>query len=80
MGHKTHFGGTENLVDRNAGPFLPPSKYLLGKDIPSTKKILDQRVQSLETYHTEVLQGIMTLDERGRGLESEMQTVIEKYQ
>ena len=53
---------------------------IVEKDIPSTKNILDQRLQTLEKYHKEVLQGIMTLDERGRGLEKEMRTVIEKYQ
>lgn len=56
------------------------ASVIVEKDIPSTKKILDQRLQSLEKYHTEVLQGIMALDERGRGLEKEMRVVIEKYQ
>lgn len=56
------------------------ASIVVEKDIPSTKNILDQRLQTLEKYHKEVLQGIMTLDERGRGLEKEMRTVIEKYQ
>ncbi len=56
------------------------ASIVVEKDIPSTKKILDQRLQTLETYHNEVLQGLMTIDERGRGLEGEMRTVIEKYQ
>ncbi len=50
------------------------------KDIPSTKKILDTRLGSLERYHAEILQTIMTLDGRGRELEKEMRTVIDKYQ
>lgn len=50
------------------------------KDIPSTKKILDTRLESLEGYHAEILHGIMTLDGRGRELEREMRTVIDKYQ
>ena len=56
------------------------ASIVVEKDIPSTKNILDQRLQTLEKYHKEVLQGIMTLDERGRGLEKEMRIVIEKYQ
>lgn len=49
------------------------------KDIPSTKKILDTRIESLERYHGEILQALMTLEGRGRELEREMRTVIEKY-
>lgn len=56
------------------------ASIVVERDIPSTKKILDLRLLSLEKYHNEVLQGIKTLDERGRGLEGEMRTVIEKYQ
>ena len=55
------------------------ASVVVEKDVPSTKEILGQRQNILESNHIEFIQAIARMEERGRQLEAEMRTVIERY-
>ncbi len=55
------------------------ASVVVEKDVPSTKEILGQRQNILESNHIEFIQAITRMEERGRQLEAEMRTVIERY-
>ncbi len=55
------------------------ASVVVEKDVPSTKEILGQRQNILESNHIEFIQAIARMEERGRQLEGEMRTVIERY-
>jgi len=55
-------------------------QVVVEKDIPSTKKILDIRLASLNKSHGEIMQIMMQLDARAQQIQGEMQKIITKYQ
>lgn len=55
------------------------ASVVVEKDVPSTKDILEQRLRILDSNQIEFIQAIARMEERGRQLEAEMRTVIERY-